>query len=105
MITKEVMKPAQNKKSKKKQPTESKTKELLIRVVNKLRTEVTKLNELLTKWSTSTSEKDILAVLKALSLAEDKTTFHQGILQSYAVSNKEIQGVLNNKLKFLNGLI
>lgn len=105
MITKETMKPAQNKKSKKKQPTESKAKELLIRIVNKLKTEVTKVNELLTKWSSLTSETDLLAMLNMLSLVEDRTTFHQNIMQSYAVSQKEIQGVLNNKLKSLNGLI
>lgn len=105
MITKETMKPTQNKKSKKKQPTESKAKELLIRIVNKLKTEVLKVNELLTKWSTLTNETDLLAMLNMLSLVEDRTTFHQNIMQSYAVSQKEIQGVLNNKLKSLNGLM
>lgn len=99
------MKPAQNKKSKKKQPTESKAKELLIRIVNKLKTEVTKLNQLLPKWSSLTSDPDLLAMLNALSLVDDKTTFYQNVMQSYAVSQKEIQGVLNNKLKSLNGLI
>lgn len=100
----ELVKPPQAKKGKKKQPTESKSKDLLNLLVNQLKTQINKLSELLTKWSNIVIEKDLVNILDSLNLNTDSASLHENILQSYAVSYKEIEGVLKNKLKMLDTL-
>lgn len=100
----ELVKPPQAKKGKKKQPTESKSKDLLNILVNQLKTQINELSELLTKWSNTVIEKDLVNILDSLNLNTDSASLHENIIHSYAASYKEIEYVLKNKLKMLDTL-
>lgn len=100
----ELVKPPPTKKGKKKQHTESKSKDLLNLLVNQMKTQINKLSDLLERWSNCVSTENLVTILDSLNLNCDGVTLRQNVVQSYSVSNKEIQGVLKNKLKMLSNL-
>ncbi|CAG9767813.1 unnamed protein product [Ceutorhynchus assimilis] len=102
IMSSELIKPSQAKKGKKKQAPESKLKDFLHLLVNQLKTQINKLSDLLTNWSNAVIEKDLVNILESLNLNTHSSDSHKNITQSYAVSCKEIQGVLKNKLKMLD---
>ncbi|XP_066144404.1 phagocyte signaling-impaired protein [Euwallacea fornicatus] len=105
MVSNEAVKPPQSKKGKKKlQLADMKTKELHIRLVECLKLEVNKLSELLVKWSSTDTKNDPIETLRSLNLGDESFSLQDSCLESYNLAYKEIQGVINNKVKILNGL-
>ncbi|XP_050315955.1 phagocyte signaling-impaired protein [Anthonomus grandis grandis] len=106
----ELIKPQQQpqkKANKKKQPIDTKQKDLLNNLVGHLKRQINNYGLLLTRWSNSVVERDLEDLFDSLSLAEnaDSTSLVRKVVHSYAMSTKEMQGVVKNKLKLLETLL
>ncbi|XP_076254077.1 phagocyte signaling impaired [Rhynchophorus ferrugineus] len=101
IMSNELVKPtSQTKKSKKKQPMESKLKEF-VNIINEIRCQIIKIALVVEKWCGEVNEKDLINMLESLNLGSDSPILFKNICMSYASTNKEIQGLLSNKLKML----
>ncbi|CAG9862424.1 unnamed protein product [Phyllotreta striolata] len=95
----ELVKPLQAKKGKKKQP-DPMGKEYVQRASEKLKTEMGRFCDILQDWVESNPEEELDRKFDNLNLAVSENVFEK-ILQSYSVSNKEIQLILKTKIKLL----
>lgn len=104
LLCNELLRPSQPKKSKKKS-LESKHKEYVIAVAEKLKREMNTFCVILEKWTDSSGclIPDFTERLAALNLSAEDVS-HK-VLASYTIANKEIQLILKTKIKTLNGIV
>lgn len=102
MLCNELAKPAQQKKGKKK-ATDSKAKEFVNAIGERLKKDMNTFCDILQEWVDNKID-NITDKMEILNLNSSQNVV-QNILHSYNVANKEMQLILKTKVKMLSSLV
>lgn len=102
MLCNELVKPVLQKKGKKK-ATDSKSKEFVNAVGEKLKKEMNTFCDILQEWVDNKIDS-ITDKMEILNLNSSQNVV-QNILHSYNIANKEMQLILKTKVKMLSSLV
>nr|CAI5836675.1 unnamed protein product [Callosobruchus analis] len=103
LVCNELVKPPRGRKAKKKSSGDSKNRESVIVVADKLKREMNTFCDILQQWTESVTIEDLSQRLEALHLSTSQNIV-DNILHSYTIVNKEMQLILKTKVKMLSSI-
>ncbi|CAH1985848.1 unnamed protein product [Acanthoscelides obtectus] len=103
IVCNELVKVPHGKKTKKKSSGDSKNRESVVVVAEKLKHVLNNFCDVLQQWTDSVTIEDLSQRLEALHLSTSQNIV-DNILHSYTIANKELQLILKTKVKMLSNI-